>query len=163
MRNELQLDDCNWHLPRDSIELTQYFDEERGRLLAHAGRLHPFEKDEERLRLLRGARRTRATLKGELVEEGGEKVKKVSKKHGKRNNADEDWIWRVGEGIVWSSVPLLGHPEGQVEEAKRKAGEAKAALAVIGNGVAGAGAGEGTTPGKPAVTMLSVKRKKKTT
>lgn len=163
MRNELQLDDCNWHLPRDSIELTQYFDEERGRLLAHAGRLHPAEKDEEHLRLLRGARRTRATAKGELVVEGGEKVKKVSKKHGKRNNADEDWIWRVGEGIVWTSVPLLGFSEAHVEEAKRKAGEAK--LALNGSGAAGSGAGAGAeemTPKKPAVTMLSVKRKKKT-
>ncbi|PWN22020.1 hypothetical protein BCV69DRAFT_281931 [Microstroma glucosiphilum] len=163
MRNELQLDDCNWHLPRDSIELTQYFDEERGRLLAHAGRLHPEEKDEERLRLLRGARRTRATVKGELVVEGGEKMKKVSKKHGKRNNADEDWIWRVGEGIVWNSVPLLGFSEGQVEEAKRKVGESKNAGGGGGDGAMGVGVGVGESgESKPVVTMLSVKRKKKT-
>lgn len=39
VRNCLQLDDCWWNKDRESIELTQEFDEERGRLLAHLGRL----------------------------------------------------------------------------------------------------------------------------
>lgn len=41
VRNCLQLDDCWWNKHRESIELTQEFDEERGRLLAHVGRLDP--------------------------------------------------------------------------------------------------------------------------
>ncbi|CAO1625717.1 unnamed protein product [Parajaminaea phylloscopi] len=40
VRNCLQLDDCWWNKDRESIELTQEFDEERGRLLAHLGRLN---------------------------------------------------------------------------------------------------------------------------
>ena len=47
MRNGLQLDDCYWQRDREAIELTQSFDEERGRLLCHLGRL-PNEGEERK-------------------------------------------------------------------------------------------------------------------
>ncbi|PWN26893.1 hypothetical protein BDZ90DRAFT_232988 [Jaminaea rosea] len=46
MRTNLQLDDCYWQRDRDAVELTQYFDEERGKLLCHSGRLEESEKIE---------------------------------------------------------------------------------------------------------------------
>ncbi|CAO1637044.1 unnamed protein product [Sympodiomycopsis kandeliae] len=45
MRNNLQLDDCYWNHKRESIELTQEFDEQRGRMLLQFGSLEEFEKN----------------------------------------------------------------------------------------------------------------------
>ncbi|CAO1630857.1 unnamed protein product [Jaminaea pallidilutea] len=109
MRNNLQLDDCWWNKDREAIELTQEFDEERGRLLNHVGKI----SDEDKV--------------------------------------EGEGSWRVGEGIVWKSVPMVGFSLAEVQRAE------EAALKEQQN----QGAGAQDKAAQP-VTVLSVKRKKKT-
>lgn len=186
MRNNLQLDDCWWDKKRESIELTQEFDEQRGRLLLQFGSLAEHEKtpsesgyDEDidiTLHTLRGISsggtggrlmrktRNRRKTKGEVTPIVNNSTLPLSspspEEVAEEQRMQQEYL--VGKGVVWQTIPLTGYDAKMVQDATVLAEEEKKQQQQEKEQHSASNGTNGTTPSNAApVTMLTVKRRKK--